>query len=158
MKELWKNIKGYEGLYQISNLGNVKSLSRKVQFTNSHGTAVRITKTKILKPGKQGLYLGVVLRKDGIGKSYYIHRLLAEHFIPNPNNLPEVNHKDENKFNNDLNNLEWCTHQYNSSYGTISEKHSKANKGRKHSEDFRKRDSEIKKEWWKKKKLQQNNV
>lgn len=109
--EEWKDIKGYEGLYQISNLGRVKSLSRKV----FNGNGYYIMNEKILKPKKTQVgYLKVRLcRKD-----IYIHRLVAESFIPNSNNYPEVNHKDESKTNNRVDNLEWCTHKYNLSYGS----------------------------------------
>ena len=111
-KEIWKDIQGYEGLYQVSNLGNVKN---KIQpylkqekiykkFSNSNG------------------YLFVGLRKDKKRKFKYIHRLVAEAFIPNPNNLLQINHKDENKQNNCVNNLEWCTNKYNQNYGTIKER------------------------------------
>ena len=92
--ENWKDVPGYEGLYQISNLGNVKSL-----YSN-----------KILKPSidKYG-YTRFSATKDKIQKTLIIHRLVAKLFIPNPNNLPQVNHKDGNKKNNCKNNLEWCT-------------------------------------------------
>lgn len=100
MQEIWKDIKDYEGLYKISNLGNVKSLK-----TN-----------KNLYYSKSKNYLRVSLNKDGIRKGYSIHRLVAEAFIPNPNNYPCVNHKDCNGNNNNVDNLEWCTHKQNNSY------------------------------------------
>lgn len=115
MKEIWKDIEGYEGLYQISNLGNVKTL-------NYNHTG----KEKILKPKKDKYgYLEVGLYKEGKRKIYKIHRLVAEAFIPNPNKLPEVNHKDENKTNNHITNLEFCDRKYNCNYGTRNEKLSK---------------------------------
>jgi len=101
MDEEYVEIKGYEGLYWINKKGEVKSRYR----------------VKKLSINKDGYYI-VNLSKNGKGKSFYIHRLLALHFIPNPDNLPQVNHKDENKLNNDLNNLEWCTQDYNFHYGT----------------------------------------
>ena len=127
--EEWRDIKGYEGKYQISNLGRVKSL-------NYH----RENREKILSntPSKDG-YLQVNLYKEGKRKPYSIHRLVALHFIPNPNNYEEVNHKDENKQNNTVNNLEWCTHKHNINYGTAKERMIKTqkingkNKGSKHS-------------------------
>lgn len=74
---------------------------------------------KFLKPVKNNTgYSIVCLHKDGEHKNYYIHRLVAEAYIPNPDNLPQVNHKDENKENNSLQNLEWCTHEYNNNYGS----------------------------------------
>ena len=119
-KEIWKDIQGYEGVYQISNLGEIKSLERMI-VTNDNIT--KKIKEKILKPclRKNGYY-GIVLKKDDKSKYYAIHRLVAQHFIPNPNNLPQVNHKDENKINNCVENLEWCTSQYNINYGTHNER------------------------------------
>ena len=113
MEEIWKDIKEYEGLYQVSNLGNIKSL-RKLR----NGTNV-ILKEKLLKPGrlKYG-HLSVVLTKNRITKTFRVHRLVAEAFIPNPNNYPVINHKDENPSNNAITNLEWCTIKYNTNYGT----------------------------------------
>lgn len=103
MKEIWKDIEGYEGDYQVSNLGRIKSFKGK--------------KEKIRKPGViRGGYLGIMLSKNNKSKSFKIHRLVAMTFIPNPNNYPEVNHKDENKKNNCVDNLEWCTKRYNLFY------------------------------------------
>ena len=107
--EEFRDIKGYEGKYQISNFGRVKSLK------DSHGGY----RERILNPieHSQG-YLTVILYKNGKIKNYKIHRLVAEVFIPNPNNYPCVNHKDENPSNNCVDNLEWCNHKYNINYGT----------------------------------------
>lgn len=127
MEEIWKDIKGYESLYQVSNLGRIKSLERKVKNTSC---SYRTIKQKILNCGKciAGYYY-IILYKKQIKKPFRIHRLVAEAFIPNPNNYPCVNHKDENKENNVWTNLEWCTHKYNMNYGTsikrMSEKHKK---------------------------------
>ena len=116
MQEIWKDIHNYEGLYQISNYGSVKSLERKVKNTKS---SYRIVKEKILSCGKSSNgYYYIILYKNQNKKIYRIHRLVAEAFIPNPNNYSEVNHKDENKENNNVNNLEWCNHIYNINYGT----------------------------------------
>lgn len=107
--EIYKEIEGYEQLYQISNQGNVKSLG------NGGSNA---SKEKILKPNKlKDGYLRVNLCKEGKRKSYLIHRLVAEAFIENPNNYPQVNHKDENPTNNCVENLEFCDAKYNSNYG-----------------------------------------
>ena len=125
--EIWKDIEGYEKLYQISNLGRVKSLSREKRC----GSVYYITKEKVLRTttNKKG-YLKISLHKDKVIKTYYIHRLVAETFIPNLDNLPQVNHKDENKSNNCVNNLEWCTNEYNHRYGTINKRISNSNKGK----------------------------
>ena len=107
-KEIWKDILGYEGKYMVSNWGRVKSL-------NYHRTG----KERIMKPSDNGHgYLFVVLCKDGKDKKCRINRLVAQAFLPNPDNLPEVNHKDENKYNNCVENLEWCDRSYNINYGT----------------------------------------
>ena len=110
MKEVWKDIEGYEGLYQISNFGKVFSFKS----------------NKILKPfnDKKG-YLKIELRKENRRKIYFLHRLVAMCFIENKNNLPYVNHKDENKHNNRVENLEWCTCKYNNNYGTRNSRISK---------------------------------
>ena len=104
--EEWRDIKGYEGKYMVSNLGRVKSLNYR-----------RTGKEKIMKgvPDGHG-YLQVKLWKDGKDKKYMINRLVAQAFLPNPNNLPEVNHIDKDKTNNKVENLEWCTTQYNVEY------------------------------------------
>ena len=113
MIEIWKDIEGYYGLYQISNLGRVKSLNYR-----------RTGKEKILKQAKTKLgYLFVFLKhKQEKAKPYYIHRLVAEAFIDNPNNLTEINHIDEDKTNNASSNLEWCTRLYNINFGTRNER------------------------------------
>lgn len=118
-KELFKAIEGYEGLYEVSNLGNVKSLRRGI----------------ILKPGKARGYLKVNLRKDNKSQYFAVHRLVAMVFIPNPENLPYVNHKDENPSNNCVENLEWCSAQYNNTYGTAIKRRVETRTGREYIED-----------------------
>lgn len=108
MQEIWKPIKGYEGLYEVSNLGRVKSFPRK----GNHYKEPTILKQSKYKSG----YMYVNLNKNRQGKKYKIHRLVAQEFIPNPNKFPQVNHKDENKENNCVDNLEWCTMFYNNQY------------------------------------------
>lgn len=110
--EMWKDISGYEGLYQISSTGKIKGLPR-VTVQN------QILKERMLVPNVlNNGYLQITLYKDGKHKSFLVHRLVANAFIPNPENLPEVNHKDENKTNCNIDNLEWCTRKYNLNYGT----------------------------------------
>lgn len=117
--ETWKDIVGYEGKYQVSNLGNIRSLN----FHRSHET--KIMKCILDKDG----YSIIMLYKDGKGTIYKVHRLVAEAFIPNPNGFPCVNHKDENPSNNDVTNLEWCTVAYNNNYGHRRDRLSKSLKG-----------------------------
>lgn len=108
-KEIWKDIAGFEGLYQVSSFGRVKSFYGK--------------KEHILRPGNQrNNYLFVILCKDGKRKSYLVHRLVANAFIPNPNKLPVINHLDENKQNNFVSNIEWCSYSYNNSYNDKAKK------------------------------------
>ena len=109
--EIWKDIKDYEGLYQVSNLGRIKSL---VCWAGNKYSKKYIKKEKILKfkPKKNG-YFVVTLRHKNIIKYKTIHRIVAETFLPNPNNYPVVNHIDGNKINNNVSNLEWCTYKHN---------------------------------------------
>ena len=102
-KKIWKNIEGYEGLYHVNNLGQVKSLRKNILLSSS-----------IKKNG----YHQVVLQNNGYKKYVSVHRLVAIAFLDNPKNYPQVNHIDENKSNNCVWNLEWCTAEYNTNYGT----------------------------------------
>lgn len=129
MGEFWYDVANYEGYYQVSNFGSVRSFDRYVP--NAWGNGLRLMKGKILKAGKDGNgYKQVNLYIDKNSKMVYIHRLVAETFLPNPNNYPYVNHKDEDKTNNfvwvnpdgsidpEKSNLEWCSAKYNVNYGT----------------------------------------
>ena len=109
MDEIWRDIDGYEGLYQISNKGHVKSL--------------KWGKERILRPGINSKgYMIVVLCHDNIIKNFQLHRLVAQAFIPNSQNKSQVNHKDENKLNNSVDNLEWATAKENINFGTHNER------------------------------------
>ena len=113
MQEIWKDIKGFEGIYQISNLGNIKSLTRSVKTFNGF----RTSKGQTLKPLKtKNGYLRICLKSHQKNFYFSVHRLVAEAFIPNPNSYPVINHKDNNPLNNNVNNLEWCTQSYNVKY------------------------------------------
>ena len=113
--EIWKDIEGYEGLYQVSSLGRVRSLDRKMDR--------RFCKGRILKNKRDGQgYQQVCLCVNKTHKYCYIHRLVAQAFIPNPQNKETVNHKDENKTNNHVDNLEWMTMKENANYGTRNER------------------------------------
>ena len=132
MKEMWKDIPGYERLYQVSNLGNVRSLNYN-----------RTGEIKLLKQStNKHEYKLVSLCKNGKTKTCKVHRLVAIAFIPNPNNLPIINHKDEDKTNNNVNNLEWCTYEYNVNYGTRNERTGESHKGKSFSEEHKKKISE----------------
>lgn len=106
VEEIWKDVSGFEGLYQVSDLGNVRSLKK-----NFEGKILNYYRSR------DGYYY-YSLRKNNRSYAIAMHRLIAKAFIPNPNSLPQVNHKDENKINNIIENLEWCDRKYNINYGT----------------------------------------
>ena len=121
IEEIWRPIEGYEGLYEVSNTGQVRSLDRYVKYSNGR---IHLHKGKVLSPikDKDG-YLQVSLYYNRKMYKKYVHRIVAEAFLPNPDNLPEVNHKDEDKTNNNVTNLEWCDRKYNLSYGSRQERY-----------------------------------
>ena len=114
--EVWKDVVGYEGFYEVSDKGNVRSVERKDTIGRKCGG-------RTLRPRnhKHG-YLQVTLYKSGTRKHKLMHRLVAEAFIPNSKNFLEVNHLDENKKNNEMSNLEWCDTKYNVNYGTRNDR------------------------------------
>lgn len=121
-QEEWRDVVGYEGLYQVSNLGNIKSLSRYIRTSDKLG-GIRKKKESLLSFDvcKNG-YLRVNLSNNYSTKHFLVHRLVAEAFLPNTQNAPQVNHKDEDKTNNRVSNLEWCDAKYNSNYGERTKK------------------------------------
>lgn len=125
--EVWKDVKGYEGFYQVSDKGRIRSVDRMIEYKDGakHFWSGRVLK---LSRNKNGYYT-ITLYKEGAENGYGVHRLVAQAFIPNLDNLPQVNHKNEVKTDNRAENLEWCSMDYNINYGTIgqriSEKRSK---------------------------------
>lgn len=121
--EIWKDIIGYEGYYQISNTGRVKALARKI---NIHNNNIRIAIERILKPigrGAKGQYIGYNLSKNRKNIKFSAHRLVAQHFITNPNNHPVVSHIDNNPTNNHVSNLQWVTQSTNILHCVASKRH-----------------------------------
>ena len=144
-----KPVKGYEGYYEVDQFGRVFSLDRIVRVTD--GSRVY---DKPLKGGqmKQSMhdkgYKTVALTKDGKTKTVFVHRIVAEAFIPNPDNLPMVNHMDEDKTNNFAENLEWCTASYNRTYGKAIEKHARKLRGKNHTEEHKQKISDSMKKYY----------
>lgn len=116
MEEMWKRIEGYEQ-YEVSNLGRIKSFKQ-----NSTKGEISLGNRD-----KKGYLTKTLYSGDGSKKTFKVHRLVAEAFLPNPDDLPQVNHKDENKTNNEIHNLEWCDAKYNLSYGTRTDRARKTN-------------------------------
>lgn len=124
MEEKWLDIPNYEGIYQVSSLGNIRSVERQVNTWNSYKTIKPIT----LKQHKEkNGYLGIILQK----KNFYVHRLVAMAFIPNPENKPQVNHINEIKDDNRVENLEWVTAKENVNFGTCIDRRAKTQKEQK---------------------------
>ena len=184
MQEIWKDIEGHEGIYQVSNLGRVKSLSREIPVANHGAWRTRTIPEKILKLHlNENGYVIIILTKDKVRATKKMHRVVAEAFIPNPENKRCVNHIDGNKENNCVDNLEWVTHKENMEHavanglytcwcegkhfhwgkGGHSEeskaKMREARKGKKphsmpHTEEAKRKISEAKKAYYQKKKLE----
>ena len=131
--EIWRDVKGYDGKYQVSNLGNVRSVDR--TFFNACGVMVTRRGTMLKPTQNQGGYMKVTMHKEGVVNIVVIHRLVAEAFLQNPNNLPQVNHKDGNKRNNDASNLEWCTALHNMHH---AKKHGLRNNALRYAKSMRK--------------------
>lgn len=140
MNEVWLDIENYEGLYQVSNFGRVRTVPHYSvdKLGRKYFVGGRILRLHTYPNG----YKDVMLQHEGKAKRHLVHRLVANAFIPNPNNLPEINHKDESRDNNCANNLEWCDRSYNCNYGSYNEKRSALAKGRKWTDEQRKAQSE----------------
>lgn len=129
MKEIWKDITGYEGLYQISNTGIIRSHDRLIVIPpnpkSTYGFSY-IKKGQIIKQitDKSGYMKVLLYDKNSNRKNAFVHKLVVIEFVDNTDNLPQINHKDENKSNNCVSNLEWCTAKYNTNYGTCIKRRS----------------------------------
>ena len=133
-----KPIMGYEGYYEVDQFGRVYSVDRPLFVNDNGGEYNKSLKSKQMKQSDHtNGYKTVSLTKDGKTKTVFVHRIVAETFIPNENNFPIVNHKDEDKTNNFVENLEWCTALYNRTYGNAIKKQSKKLKGRKPTEEHK---------------------
>ena len=120
MSEDWKPVKGYEGLYEVSDTGRVRSLPRTIIRKN--GRPIHFPAKEMSERMTRGGYIQVKLSKGGKSSTRFVHRLVADAFISNPRKLPQVNHKNEVKTDNRAVNLEWCDNAYNHNYGTINER------------------------------------
>ena len=125
--EIWATVKGYEGIYEVSTFGNVRSVDRKIECSNGR---VSVLKGKIISTScnPDNGYVYVMLYKGGTMKKHYVHRLVATAFIPNPDNLPDVDHINEDVTNNTLENLQWLSHKDNCNKGNRNKKISEARK------------------------------
>ena len=156
--EEWRPVVGYEGLYEVSNMGRVKSLERTARC-GLNGGCYRTVPERILKLNKDSNgYLQVNLCKDGKRKNCLVHGIVAQAFLENPMGYTEVNHIDEDKTNNCMDNLEWCSRSYNLTYNDRAKKVGKKFRGRKQTEEQIKKKSKpvfsVNKEsglimWWK---------
>ena len=120
MNIIWKDVKGYEGIYQVSNYGDIMRLPS--YDSRGHLRNAKILKQRTTRYG----YKQLGLNKDGKETKYLVHRIVADAFLDNPNNFTDINHKDENKQNNFVSNLEWCNRKYNCRYGTAQERRIKS--------------------------------
>ena len=131
-----KAVKGYEGYYEVDMYGRVYSLERTITVNDNGRVYEKPVKECELSQSRHSAgYRTVGLTRNGKTETVYVHRLVAEAYIPNPQNLPFINHKDEDKANNFVTNLEWCTEQYNSNYGSAKDKQAEALRGRKHTQE-----------------------
>lgn len=145
-REEWRDVVGYEGLYQVSSFGRVRALERTAM--NKLGRVYVYPPKIITQHQAENRYPMVVLFRNGERKTKLVHRLVADAFVPNPDNLPQVNHRNEVKTCNYPDNLEYCDAIYNQNYGTCIERRAKKLKGQKRTDEIRARCSENKKEWY----------
>ena len=138
-----KPVKGYEGYYEVDQFGRVFGLERIIKVNDNGRNYEKPIAGKQLKQSMHTKgYKTVSLTKDGKTKTLFVHRLVAEAFIPNVDNLPMVNHKDEDKTNNFVENLEWCTNDYNINYGTARKRQANKIRGIPHTDEHKKKISE----------------
>ena len=138
-----KPVKGYEGYYEVDQFGRVFGLERIIKVNDNGRNYEKPIAGKQLKQSMHTKgYKTVSLTKDGKTKTLFVHRIVAEAFIPNVDNLPMVNHKDEDKTNNFVENLEWCTNDYNINYGTARRRQAKKIRGIPHTDEHKKKISE----------------
>lgn len=129
-REEWRPVKGYEGLYEVSSFGRVRSVDRNVRYVNGN---IHHRKGKFLSQYiRPDGYVQIEISKDNNKRQVTAHRLVAEAFIPNPDNLPQVNHRNEDKTANYPDNMEWCNSKYNNNFGTKPQRISKKLSGRNH--------------------------
>ena len=128
MEEIWKDIEGYEGIYEVSSLGRVRSIDRDIYQVGRWGKVMKVRQPgKMIAQHTNNGYKRVALYRDGQRKWSFVHRLVATAFVPNPDDKPYINHKDENRSNNVPENLEWCTMAENNFYGGHVERTQSAN-------------------------------
>lgn len=145
-----KSVKGYEGYYEVDQFGRVFSVDRVISVNDNGRQYNKPLKAKQMKQHMHtNGYKVVSLTKDGKSKGLFVHRIVAEAFIENPNNLPMVNHKDEDRTNNFVENLEWCTVAYNNTYGNAQKKKAKKLKGVPHTEEHKEKISSSLKRYYK---------
>ena len=150
-----KPVKGYEGYYEVDQFGRVFGLERIIKVNDNGRNYEKPIAGKQLKQSMHTKgYKTVSLTKDGKTKTLFVHRLVAEAFIPNMDNLPMVNHKDEDKTNNFVENLEWCTNDYNINYGTARRRQAKKIRGIPHTDEHKKKISESMKAYREKEKAE----
>lgn len=150
-----KPVKGYEGYYEVDQFGRVYGLERIIKVNDNGRNYEKPIAGKQLKQSMHTKgYKTVSLTKDGKTKNLFVHRLVAEAFIPNVDNLPMVNHKDEDKTNNFVENLEWCTNDYNINYGTARRRQAKKIRGIPHTDEHKKKISESMKAYREKEKAE----